>query len=448
MSDEENDTGKSYFFFRLALFSLLFLVGGVFALNDLQPFRFFHKACRDLLVLLGELSQTRPAILETRKYPGEGVLVHDSTQSSEGLTAIQGIFREGVQVKLLNMDGMEIHHWDIDFFKIWPNPKHLYPERIIPQNRFNFHSQGMVVHSNGSIVVNAGDFGAVKLDKCSNVIWTLDRMTHHSITMTEEGNYWIPGHRDLRHISAEKLRIAGLTRHALESQFLTQDTWGTFENLLLLVNSQGQVLKEISVLQALINGGFERQLYDAIQIKRSDPTHINDIEVVTRALADKISGIGVGDLLVSIRQMHMLAVFDKDTGKIKWHHEGPWVMQHDPDIMPDGNIVVYNNRPLSLNRIFCSNLMELNPNNNEVAVIYPLKNQKAFFSHIFGSHQLLPNGNRLVVESLSGRVFEINPEGNVVWDYVEAYDDQYASLIETAERYDSEYFSVDNWKCD
>ena len=41
-----------------------------------------------------------------------------------------------------------------------------------------------------------------------------------------------------------------------------------------------------------------------------------------------------------------------------------------------------------------------------------------FFSATMGSVQRLPNGNTLVTESLSGRVFEITPENDVVWDYV------------------------------
>ena len=67
---------------------------------------------------------------------------------------------------------------------------------------------------------------------------------------------------------------------------------------------------------------------------------------------------------------------------------------------------------------------------------------------MFGSHQLLPNGNRLIVESRAGRVFEINPAGDVVWGLASAYDDTYASLIATAERVDEDFFEVDDWTCE
>jgi len=165
-------------------------------------------------------------------------------------------------------------------------------------------------------------------------------------------------------------------------------------------------------------------------------------------MADKIPGVEAGDLLVSIRQLHMLAVIDQNSGKIKWFHEGPWVRQHDPDITPDGNIHVYNNFVFKINRLSGSNIIELDPQNRITTVLYPADKQKGFFSRIFGSHQLLSNGNRIITESLYGRVFEINPEGMIVWEYIESYDEQFSALIEIAERYPRDYFRVDNWKCD
>ena len=59
-----------------------------------------------------------------------------------------------------------------------------------------------------------------------------------------------------------------------------------------------------------------------------------------------------------------------------------------------------------------------------------------------GSHQLLPDGNRLIVESTRGRVFEVTPRGAVVWEYIVPYDDEYASLIEDAKRVPADFFTV------
>ena len=66
---------------------------------------------------------------------------------------------------------------------------------------------------------------------------------------------------------------------------------------MLLVSPQGEILKEISVLQAFYDAGLEGHMFDALKIERDDPTYHNNVEEVTQALADKIEGVNKGDLL-------------------------------------------------------------------------------------------------------------------------------------------------------
>ena len=184
-----------------------------------------------------------------------------------------------------------------------------------------------------------------------------------------------------------------------------------------------------------------------------DPTHVNAIKVVTQALANKIAGVDEGDLLISMRELHMLAILDSDSGRIKWHHTGPWVRQHDPDITEQGTIEVFNNRSEyhklgpHANRTPGSNLITLDPSTGETAIIYPVHSQDVFHTRIQGTHQRLGNGNRLINESKAGRVFEIDRQKNIVWEYVMPYDDQYAAMIEDAIRYENDYFIDQDWGC-
>ena len=50
-----------------------------------------------------------------------------------------------------------------------------------------------------------------------------------------------------------------------------------------------------------------------------------------------------GDYMVSFRNLNMVAVIDKDTKRIKWALTGNFVRQHDPDILPNGNILLFDN---------------------------------------------------------------------------------------------------------
>ena len=200
----------------------------------------------------------------------------------------------------------------------------------------------------------------------------------------------------------------------------------------------------------MIEAGFERQLHEAFLISQPDPTHLNDLELVTVELAKKIPGVVAGDLLISLRTLNALVILDQSNGKVKWHAEGSWLRQHDPDINAEGNIVIYNNsRPaFSFYRTPGSNIIEFNPEDRSSKIIYPIRKQRHFYSAIMGNHQLLPNGNRLIAESSLGRVFEVNPSGRIVWDFIKQYDDTHAAWISIAERYAPDYFLIDDWGCD
>lgn len=432
--------------FKTVLAVLVFLAGGWFAKKNWQPFKFIDEAFEATVTVVEEQTQVRPVLLVESRYSGDGVYLYDDQRAYNGLTVLQGTMPGGPQLRLIDMLGREIHRWDVDFFKIWPNPEHL-SEKQRPKSKFNYHTQGMVVFPDGSVLVNVSGKGAAKLDKCGEVLWTIDHMTHHSITPIDGGGYWIPSHRPAED-TPEHLIFAGITRDKLLNAPPGQ--LYQYENMVLRVDARGNVVKRFSVLQALYDAGLESAIDSTMYIKPDDPTHLNDIVIVTGALAAKIDGVEAGDLLLSLRQMKMLMIIDDETGVLKWHYIGPWIYQHDPDITTDGNIVVFNNANYGLhfNRKPGSNLVELDPATGKTRIIYPLGDQPGFVSELLGAHELLPNGNRLIVESRAGRVFEITPNGDIVWDFIKPYDDTYASLIAYAERVDVDFFEVDDWQCD
>jgi hypothetical protein len=80
-------------------------------------------------------------------------------------------------------------------------------------------------------------------------------------------------------------------------------------------------------------------------------------------------------------------------------------------------------------------------------LVYPQSGQETFYTDIMGTHQRLENGNRLINETKGGRIFEVDTEGEIIWEYIKPYDEQYASLIEFAHRYDKDYLTVTDWSC-
>lgn len=419
----------------------IFITGGVFSSNNLQPYQIFEDGYIASRELIKQQLQSRHDMVEEIRYAGDGVIRYDKARAYFGLTLIQGEFPEGVEIRLLDMSGNIVRRWPARFYDIWPEPSHVMRE-LIPATDHNYHTQGMWLLPDGAVVFSMTGFGTVKMDKCGTVQWTVDRTTHHSITPVPDGSFWIPVRGD-PHEVPEDLLLKGF------SPKTPAETLRRYEDRLMLVSADGKIMQEMSVLRALVEGDFHRELFDTWSIDKSDPTHINDIEVVTAPLAKKIVGVHAGDLLVSIRQLHMLAIFDRVSGRIKWHQTGPWVRQHDPDITEHGTIEVFNNGGHHLNsdRFRGSSIMVLDPGTGKTKTLYPLADDSKFYSKIMGTHQLLPNGNRLIVESMAGRVFEIDEKGEIVWDYVKPYDESHATVIESAVRYDMDYFSTQDWSC-
>lgn len=428
--------------FTVSAIFIVFLLGGVFATKRWQPYQMFEDGFKAASQLIEERTQTRPVLLEALRYEGDGVTVHEAGAAYQGYTAMQGLFPEGVELRLVDMTGTVINRWPADFYAVWPEPTHVFPSKNLPIDDLHYHTHGMWVLPDGSAVFNFGQLGTVKLDRCGAVVWTVDRLTHHSVTANGDGSFWIPAKRDVREI-AEDLLQESLSTEAMQSSD------GRYEDTLLLVGADGESRQELSVLRSVFEGEFAPDLFDMRELSKWDPTHVNDIEVVTAELAARIEGVSEGDLLISIRQFHMLAILDGRTGAVKWRHRGPWVRQHDPDITEQGLIEVFNNgdENLAVDGIRGSSIISLDPATGETTTIYPRAGQAGFFTRIMGRHQRLPNGNRLITESMPGRVFEIDEAGRVVWEYIKPYDGAHAALIEEAIRYDKEYFTVQDWRC-
>ena len=420
---------------------LVFLAGGAFATFGWQPYQFFEDSARAAQALYHQGRQTRPDLLDPRRYRGNGVTIRREG-IAPGLTLVQGLFPEGVELRLIDVSGRIVHRWRADFHAIWPDPAHVYPPADIPVDELHYQAHGMALLPDGSVVFNFDNLGAVKLDKCGAVIWTVDRKTHHMVTLNPDGSFWIPARRDVRLLED---RVLLQERSRLDPSKAD----GRHEDTLLHVAPDGAVLEEISVIRALVDGRFAADLYDARQISASDPTHLNDIEVVTPALAARIAGVEAGDLLVSLRELHMLAILSRRTGAVAWSRVGPWVRQHDVDITPDGMIEVFNNGDtrLAVDGVIGSSILRLDPATGAVRTMYPQDGDGSFFTRIMGAHQSLPNGNRLITESMAGRLLEVDAAGSPVWEFVQAYDDTHAVLMQSAHRYPPDYLTVRDWSC-
>ena len=162
-----------------------------------------------------------------------------------------------------------------------------------------------------------------------------------------------------------------------------------------------------------------------------DPLHTNDIELVTKELAQRIPQAQTGDFLVSLQRPGALAIISRTKKAVVWSMVGPFLRQHDPDIVDDGTLLVFDNRTEMMQRTPVhwleepqvwgySRILRVDPATQQV--LWSFEGTKAFpfYSSMQGKLQPLANGNILVSDPEGGRAFEISPtHGNrIVWEFV------------------------------
>ena len=110
-------------------------------------------------------------------------------------------------------------------------------------------------------------------------------------------------------------------------------------------------------------------------------------------------------------------------------HDLQWI---EPGYLGEGNILAYNNREVDENGEEYSAIIEFTPPLNEDGSYNMIEGtghygpeeliwhyaSEGFFSAVISSVQRLPNGNTFINQGRSGRLFEVTPEGEIVWDYV------------------------------
>jgi len=428
-----------------------FALGGVWIGKRLWPYGLVQQALDEWTFQQNTDFGTKPSWAMPIAHAGDGVVVNEAGRPAPGLTLIGGMFRNGLEIRLVDLDGKAVNTWPLDFHRVWPEPTHIFPQSVIPKFKFGYNVHGLLAEPDGDVVFNFDGLGLVKMNRCGAVQWKIDRRTHHSITPDGQGGYWALAHRDIRDLDPHMVLPARGTGRAPRS---FDDSYNEYENLLLHIDADGKVIKEFSLLASLFKVATWPELFEVAdpESKRHDPMHVNDIEIVTRELARRIPAAKPGDLLLSIRNLHMLAIIDPQTEEFVWRRTGPWVRQHDVDILPDGRLSLYdNNDNHSYNRnleLPGSRIVQFAPDTGQARQVIPTQtNDYYFYSRIYGRHQYLPNGDMLVIEPLFGNVMEFAQDGKIVWQYVAPVDDKRAAIITEAQRFAPGYFTVADWSC-
>jgi hypothetical protein len=357
---------------------------------------------------------------------------------------MSGFFGDNPALQLVTPDGRVMRRWSPSFARLFPDTSHIKPPTDVPATDWNVEVHGALALPDGSIVFNLNYKGMVKMDRCGNVQWTVPQMTHHSIERSEDGGFWTPG------------------RHYVEgaSSFPPIPT-PYKEDTVVKISADGKVLQEISVpamifKDEILRAEWHANGHDDLRIRNDwgdgirELVHVNDVEELTSDMAKSFPEFAPGDLLVSQRNQNVIYVVDPKSGRVKWHQIGPWIRQHDPDFTRDGTIVAFNNNanPTADGIVWAgSNIVAMNPSTRSWVFKYGAKEDQKMYSRRLGKVQVLENGNILITESMAGRVFEVNSKEEIVWEFINKYDDRSAAVVTQAIRYPNNYFQVTDWTC-
>jgi len=159
--------------------------------------------------------------------------------------------------------------------------------------------------------------------------------------------------------------------------------------------------------------------------ERKDPTHFNSIHELppNRWFESGDERFRPGNILVSARHLNTVFIIDKRSSKVVWQYSKDLDYQHEASMVPEGlpgsgRILLFNNGHRNRNGYRRSLVQAIDPISGEVEWEY---GSRFFFSSIAGTLQELPGGNFFIASSHGGRIFEITPAGEIVWEWVPPY---------------------------
>jgi Arylsulfotransferase (ASST) len=246
-------------------------------------------------------------------------------------------------------------------------------------------------------------WGMARFDPEGRLQWAAIEHLHHDFDVGPDVRTYALGH-EIRTEPREGLA-------AVEAPF--------FDEFLVTLSADGEVLERISIFDAFARSPYRNALLELAELDdpKGDYLHPNAVELVDDRVAARVPGWRAGQILVSLLEMDGLALIDPEAQEVVWFMRGAWHEQHDPDLLPDGHILLFDNQG-DLAAGMHSRILEIDPVSGSIVWQFASTDDESFYSKALGSQQALDNGNILITESLRGRIFEITRSGRVVWEYL------------------------------
>ena len=347
------------------------------------------------------MSDYRPTLASVQRFEGQSGFERLAAGEDEAmlLARIDGDKNRAV-VEIMDLnDGNILHVYEPDISQLNALSKQEPPLQNLAADKAEhlYTIAHPVLMDDGGIIFHGDHTPLAKIDLCSNVEWIVDQSFHHSIERDDDGNLW-----GASYIFPAKLPLMPADGN---------------DDSIVKLSPDGEILFEKSVGEILLENDLQHLLFNTMA--PGDPTHINDIEPV---MSDGIHWRR-GDVFLSLRSSSMILLYRPSTNKVLWHKRGPWMLQHDVDVLNDHQIAVFNNNaavaPWGLSVIGVSDTLVYDFESDEVTSPFATGFEKNDVrTHTEGRSQIQPEGEIFVEEQNYGRILKMNQAGDVLWRYV------------------------------
>lgn len=342
-----------------------------------------QKAEIERLRSIGYLSGSEPVPSQS------GVTVYDRSRTVDGLNFYTTGDVPGAV--LMDMEGNVLHKWAHGYIEAWAAS----PDRpeLRPSPKGSGFWRRAHLFENGDVLAVFDGLAILKVDKDSRLLWVTFGGFHHDLDVLDDGTIYV------------------LTREAHIVPSYNPDE-PILEDFIAILDRDGNEISRVSILDALAGSEFA-PILEAAE-RSGDIFHTNTVEILDGRLEGTIPEFRAGNVLVTVRELDLIAVVDVEDRRVAWALTGSWDAPHQATVLESGNLMIFDNR----GNEGASRVIEFDPVGLKTVWFYQGDEPADFRSRECGSNQRLANGNTLIVESDRGKAFEVTPEGAVVWKYI------------------------------
>ena len=195
----------------------------------------------------------------------KNVTVYDKEAAYNGLNLV--ISGHGTEAILTDMEGKVLHSWQKDFEDIWPGSS----DPNLAELYKTFWRRARLF-DNGDLLAIFRDYGLVKLDKNSDLLWAYEGRCHHDLFVAEDESIYV------------------LSRQRRKNPRLQLESWGAknlyLEDIIMILSPEGVEQKRINVVDCFLNSKYAPML-EHMKV-RENILHANSIEMLDGTLVDKL----------------------------------------------------------------------------------------------------------------------------------------------------------------